>query len=231
MNYYNILKSISLQNKYTNWYITLCSSRQLKYNKEELLKFKPTIHKHHILPKCFKLGGETDPLNIVHLTPREHFIAHLLLTKMFSCKRRTFQMLNAVIKMKKYKTTSRNYQNAIFKHSEIRKGVQRKPHSDKTKKKISESTLGRPAWNKGISYRKGIPKTVEMKEKLSTSKLGNKSKSSYWKITNLETNHSEIIFNLKQYCIDNNFNYGTLSRYTKPNSNIFQNRILIEKLS
>lgn len=36
---------------------------------------------HHILPKC--LGGSNTKSNLVKLTPREHFICHLLLTKMF----------------------------------------------------------------------------------------------------------------------------------------------------
>jgi len=34
---------------------------------------------HHILPKC--LGGSDDKDNLVLLTPREHYIAHWLLTK------------------------------------------------------------------------------------------------------------------------------------------------------
>lgn len=37
--------------------------------------------KHHIVPRC--LGGTNDKNNIVRLTIREHFIAHLLLSKMY----------------------------------------------------------------------------------------------------------------------------------------------------
>ena len=36
--------------------------------------------KHHILPRS--LGGSDDPENIIELTLREHFVAHLLLVKM-----------------------------------------------------------------------------------------------------------------------------------------------------
>ena len=39
--------------------------------------------RHHILPRSFKMGGDTDPANIVELTPREHFLCHLLLAKSF----------------------------------------------------------------------------------------------------------------------------------------------------
>lgn len=37
---------------------------------------------HHIIPKS--LGGSDDKTNLVALTAREHFICHLLLTKMFN---------------------------------------------------------------------------------------------------------------------------------------------------
>lgn len=36
---------------------------------------------HHIIPKC--LGGDDSPNNLVKLTAREHFIAHLLLVKLY----------------------------------------------------------------------------------------------------------------------------------------------------
>ena len=34
---------------------------------------------HHIIPRC--LGGTDDPLNLVDLTPEEHYVAHQLLVK------------------------------------------------------------------------------------------------------------------------------------------------------
>jgi len=37
---------------------------------------------HHIVPRC--LGGSNDKLNLVKLTAKEHFICHLLLTKMYT---------------------------------------------------------------------------------------------------------------------------------------------------
>lgn len=36
---------------------------------------------HHILPKC--LGGSNDKTNLVLLTPREHFVCHQLLVKIY----------------------------------------------------------------------------------------------------------------------------------------------------
>jgi hypothetical protein len=39
------------------------------------------VEKHHIVPKC--LGGDDSKDNLVQLTPEEHFVAHVLLVKIF----------------------------------------------------------------------------------------------------------------------------------------------------
>jgi hypothetical protein len=39
------------------------------------------LESHHIIPKC--MGGTNDSNNLVHLTPEEHYVAHLLLVKMY----------------------------------------------------------------------------------------------------------------------------------------------------
>lgn len=39
------------------------------------------VEEHHIIPRC--LGGTDDKDNLVKLTAKEHFICHLLLTKMY----------------------------------------------------------------------------------------------------------------------------------------------------
>jgi hypothetical protein len=90
MNMYaHLIASIAIQNKYTKWYLSIVSNSKYK---------EGYCEKHHILPKCFKLGGEKDPANIVKLTAKEHFVCHLLLTKMFLDKKK-FQMLYACNRM------------------------------------------------------------------------------------------------------------------------------------
>lgn len=42
---------------------------------------KGYVERHHINPKC--MGGSDDPDNLVALTPEEHFLAHVLLVKIF----------------------------------------------------------------------------------------------------------------------------------------------------
>lgn len=62
-----------LDNKYTNWYNNIISNAQQR-------TISGYTEKHHIIPSS--LGGTNDHTNIVKLTAREHFICHLLLTKM-----------------------------------------------------------------------------------------------------------------------------------------------------
>lgn len=50
--------------------------------------------RHHIVPRC--IGGNDDASNLVSLTAREHFIAHLLLMKMYPDKQ---GLVKAVVMM------------------------------------------------------------------------------------------------------------------------------------
>ena len=65
---------------YQNIYESLITKRQKN-------PAKGYTEKHHILPKS--LGGSDDPSNLVVLTGREHWVAHLLLYKIY----RNSQML------------------------------------------------------------------------------------------------------------------------------------------
>lgn len=60
-------------NKYTKWYFQIIENSKQK----RILDYS---EKHHIIPRC--LGGSNNKNNIAILTAREHFICHLLLTKM-----------------------------------------------------------------------------------------------------------------------------------------------------
>jgi hypothetical protein len=62
-----------LQNKYTTWYYSIIKNASTRKN-------VGYVEKHHIVPKT--LGGSNEKSNIIELTAREHFICHLLLTKM-----------------------------------------------------------------------------------------------------------------------------------------------------
>lgn len=65
-----------LQNKYTKMYFGLVQKRK----DNPIHKSDEYCETHHIIPRS--LGGSDEKENLVNLTPREHFIAHRLLTKM-----------------------------------------------------------------------------------------------------------------------------------------------------
>lgn len=61
---------------YEKIYYNLVSTRKARK------RIKHTYYeRHHVLPKC--LGGKDSKENIVYLTPREHFLAHWLLIKIY----------------------------------------------------------------------------------------------------------------------------------------------------
>ena len=65
-------------NKYTKCYFKLIETAKVRM-------LDGYTERHHIIPRC--LGGSNDQTNLVDLTAREHFICHLLLTKMHDNKR------------------------------------------------------------------------------------------------------------------------------------------------
>ena len=63
---------------YTNLYDKLIEKAKIRETSNKLVGYKEI---HHIIPQC--LGGTDDKDNLVELTAREHYIAHLLLVKMY----------------------------------------------------------------------------------------------------------------------------------------------------
>lgn len=73
---FNIPENSHYVNRYFKFINSIPRNRNIKYTE-----------KHHIIPKC--LGGDNEEKNIIRLTYREHFIAHLILTKCFYNRNRT----------------------------------------------------------------------------------------------------------------------------------------------
>lgn len=94
------------ENKYTRWYFSIIEKAKIRelggvYSEN-----------HHIIPKC--LGGEDGKTNVVKLLAREHFICHLLLTKMHQDYRLKFalhmmQLINPKQKDKRIAIKSHTY--------------------------------------------------------------------------------------------------------------------------
>lgn len=110
--YIDKILDLSINNKYTKWYISIISKSLSRKSKKEAQVLFGYVESHHILPKSFKLGGEKDKENIVYLSAREHFICHWILSKMFIDKTYKIKMLHSLAsfngttnKSKKYTST------------------------------------------------------------------------------------------------------------------------------
>lgn len=133
------------RNKYTNWYFSIIGRAKERGNTTQYTE------NHHIIPKS--LSGNNNKENIVALTAREHFICHLLLSKMCEEKAARKKMAYALHRMtyskceghKRYTPNSRIFELArkiISDHLKNRIGDQNpmwgKSRSEETKRKISE---------------------------------------------------------------------------------------------
>lgn len=136
--------------------------------------------KHHIIPKC--MNGSNDNDNLVLLTGREHFIAHMLLYNIYPDNQKiAYALLGMTIKSKKQ---NREYKISARIYEELRKNLK---HSTETKKKISKNTVGEnnPMYGKKQSdetkkkiseANKGRKQSEETKKKKSKAHLGKRRK-------------------------------------------------------
>lgn len=147
-----------LTNKYTTWYESIITKAKQRVNQ------KGYFEKHHIIPKS--LGGSNESTNLVKLTPKEHFVCHLLLVKMTEGKHKTKMRYAAWMLSKnnlyqdRFRITGRRFQ--ILREQMILANKERPgPNlgmtmSDTTKQKISLTLKGR----------KQPPRTAEHNAKL-----------------------------------------------------------------
>lgn len=97
---------------YNMLYQRLVSSRQSKGRPAGYIEV------HHIVPRSF--GGGDDATNLVPFTAREHFIAHRLLAKIYpesGMVHAAFKMACVNITMKRYRVTSRVYEQLRIAHA------------------------------------------------------------------------------------------------------------------
>jgi hypothetical protein len=143
--------SISKPNKYTNWYISLCAKAAIRSrDKKEARHILGYIESHHILPKSFKMGGDKDADNLVHFTAREHFVSHILLTKMVDGDY-YHKMLHAAMRLSNRAKLSRLYSKTRIDYCEYLKLKFKGKPSPMTPKKIAanESRRGKTTSRKG----------------------------------------------------------------------------------
>lgn len=171
-----------LQNKYLRWYqsIVLAAHKRVATG---------YVEKHHIVPRS--LGGTDSVSNIVSLTAREHFVCHMLLTRITSGHHQVLMKfaLGKFIQTapgQKRSFTSCEYNKIREAISQARTG---RKHSEDTRKKMSDKSKGRAPWNKGIKQGPhseesnknrsatltGRGRTPEFCQRVSEGKKGHKS--------------------------------------------------------
>lgn len=150
-----------IQNKYSKYYYNIV-------NRAKSRTLDPDIYceSHHIIPDCFFINrkrkgpkgwlpGDPDSFdNKVMLTGHEHFVCHLLLTKITEGRTR-FKMITSAWRMctidkegRRYKINGRTYA--------------------KVREEYINQIKGRAAWNRGIS----IPQT--QKDQMSSTRKSKK---------------------------------------------------------
>jgi len=140
---------------------------------------------HHIIPKS--LGGGNSKNNLVKLTGKEHFICHLLLTKMTegnSRKKMVYGAWRMAIKgradQQRYKINSRTYEYVRTERAAILKSKRGKDHHLFGKKTGRTTDTFTVEWKANISKsmtgktpsNKGIPRTQEVKNAVSKANKG-----------------------------------------------------------
>jgi phage tail tube protein FII len=111
-------------------------------SKKEANKLLGYTKRHHIIPKA--IGGLDIKENIAYLTAKEHYIAHLLLTKLYPKHPGLLAAIvgfNAVIGERDKISKSALYEKRKIEFSNIRKG-ENKTNSERVKK-ISKALTGR----------------------------------------------------------------------------------------
>ena len=151
MNYIQLIATVCETGKYLNWYCTLMSRGRQRAKQSCTLQ---PYERHHIVPRSFHMGGGKDVENIALLTPREHFVAHVLLTKCTHGSLK-YKMLHAVQRFAgSASLTSWEYQRAALstKHlpkgeehrKRISEGLTGKVRSEEHKRNLSISNAGKP---------------------------------------------------------------------------------------
>lgn len=142
MDYLRIYKNLIL--------VAQTSNRQKSHN--------IYYERHHIMPKC--LGGLNTSENLVLLTAKEHYIAHLLLCNIYPGHRglvyAKWRMTSCSFNHMRYKVSARTYEKLKYELSIASIG-----HivSENTRNKISNSLTGKTS-------------SQETKKKMSDSKKG-----------------------------------------------------------
>lgn len=185
--YYNWYLALMIKAKERNWYggISINTARNNKIYND--LYVGIYTERHHILPRSMK--GKHNKKNTVFLTAREHYIAHLLLTKCTKNKS-YYSMLNAMIAF----TTLKNRRNLKLTSKSY----------EKTKKAYLQ-------WKSDVQ--KGKPNNFNKPEVMAKCHKTRRENNTNPFITNNPMYNDESIRKKVEKCSGKNHYYKTRNRY------------------
>lgn len=122
-------------NKYSKWYFNIISNAGILARSKKDRYYES----HHVLPKS--CGGTNEKINLVLLTPREHFLCHLLLPKIMIDPIQTGKMVYAFFRFKGKHKNSRLFDKFRIAYGKLTVGKNNpfygRTHTNETKRKIS----------------------------------------------------------------------------------------------
>lgn len=219
--------------KYTKTYFKIIENAKIRTNENGYYE------KHHIIPRS--CGGTNEHSNLIILTAKEHFVCHLLLTKMCLDKLHRHKMICALNNMTKSAKNHKRYTGRLHEsfRSKFSKSISEllkdKPKSETHRKNISISKLGsnlsKETKQKISNSLVGKTHSEETKQKISDANkfsrpyASNNAKSYIKKLKESGTNHpmcktwqvttpsgeTLIVTNLKSFCKEHNISNGNLS--------------------
>lgn len=217
---------------YLNIYNNLINKRKNNI----LIKSKDVyIEKHHIIPKC--MGGKNTLDNLVYLTPREHYMAHLLLYKIYCHTKYRNSLYNAYTVMcycnndyenrnikfnsKLYEKVRINYLNSeqfkIAKEESSRRAKERWNNlSDEEKERHKSIAKKYAIYGKnGFSGRRHSKETIELIRKKAIKRSLNGQNPMSGKIWIFNKQTKEIKIFPKEGKIPDGWIKGTKEKYMK----------------
>ena len=180
-------------NKYTHIYYKIINSAKTRVTNDY-------VERHHIIPQS--MGGDNSKQNLVKLTAREHYLVHLLLTKMTEGDDRR-KMAYA---LSFFNTACRN-------HGRLRPSARWYEYS---RKLLAETRRGKPASPQCLAVvskvLKGKPLSQAHRDKLRAALV---HKTPIWFCRPNSYNQMQYSSDLKQLCLDEDLSFHTISKRLK----------------
>lgn len=128
------------------------------------------LESHHVVPRC--MGGGDGKKNRVDLTPAEHYVAHLLLVRIYPT---VPGLILAAVLMSRDNRNGKRSNNKLYDWLRKRAAAAQSlaqtgvPRSEETRRKISEALKASPAHAANNESRRGVPIKEEVRRKVSDS--------------------------------------------------------------